>query len=83
MPNVNLLTDTREMLYRSPLSLAAICRQNTEITLSWLLKFNQGKIRNPGVLQVQSLYDYLRAWERENGVPTPPLHGGTRPQEAA
>ena len=56
----NLLDRARELLAGRPqdLSLVKIAAE-TGLDYSWLSKFSQGRIPNPGVKSVQTLHDYL------------------------
>lgn len=56
----SLLDRTLSLLEeKSPeLTLVKIA-EDTELDYSWLCKFSQGRIPNPGVNGVQTLHDYL------------------------
>lgn len=55
-----LLDRTHDLLAsrRDDLTLVQIA-EDTELDYSWLSKFAQGRIPNPGVSGVQTLHDYL------------------------
>jgi predicted transcriptional regulator len=58
----SLLERTRAMLEATPRSLKAKdIAKATGLSEAWLSRFHAGKIPNPGVVQVQTLYDYLAA----------------------
>jgi hypothetical protein len=57
--NGNLLNRTHELLKnRGRLTLVQISEES-RLDYSWLNKFSQGRIPNPGVRFVQTLHDYL------------------------
>ena len=54
----NLLAETYRLLDASNESITGIAR-DADINYHWLVKFNRRHHRNPGVVSVQELYDYL------------------------
>lgn len=58
----SLLERTRVLLEAAPRSLhAKEIASAAGVSQAWLSRFKTGKIPNPGVRQVQAIYDYLSA----------------------
>jgi hypothetical protein len=58
-----LLKTTVERLRRHEGKYAEICRQNPELTYSWLTKLAQGSITDPKVTSLQQLINALNDFE--------------------
>lgn len=55
-----LLARTKRLLAEAePIVTAKAISQQTGLSRAWLSRFKTGKIPNPGVVQVQTLHDYL------------------------
>jgi len=61
---MTLLEETRTRLKALPrgTTLSSIA-DKCEVSIAWLSRFDNGKIDNPGIVQVQRLCDYLRSLE--------------------
>lgn len=63
-PEIPLLQRTIELYQNAPRSLKAkTIAERTGLSEAWISRFGRGKIANPGVVQVQTLYDFLSGFE--------------------
>ncbi len=63
-PETPLLERTIALLENAPRSLKAKdIAKASGVSEAWLSRFGKGKIANPGVVQVQAVYNYLAGRE--------------------
>lgn len=63
---MNLYKKTLELIKNCPRTLSyQSIADNTGLTKHWIEKFAQGKIKNPGVQNVQKLYEFLTGQKLE------------------
>jgi len=55
---MNLKKETLQMLDKTPRTRVELAKL-AGVDREWLAKFHQGRIKNPGVLHVQAVYDFL------------------------
>lgn len=67
MTEVTTLRDrTRLMLNNRPVSLPlAEIAAAIKISESWLFKFSRGNIENPGVVTIETLYNFLKNYKKK------------------
>jgi hypothetical protein len=63
MENTNILLYVQAELKRRKGHLPTLCNEFSGISYSWINKVMTGVIDNPGVRQVQMLYDYFKQEE--------------------
>lgn len=56
---MRLLNDTLRLLQSYPGSLVKLAKESG-LPSAWLWKVKSGKTRNPGVIQLEKLHDFLR-----------------------